>query len=519
MLTFQRVSNHGCVFAADLRASEGMDRSLFLKEDPLELTTASPPSSNSRNANIVPNLTDVSETLLWALHNRASEARRSDGVIIDPEALRIHDCIDYDFGRHFGDPVGSLAVRAAAIDRVLREWLEYHPGGTVVSLGEGLETQCHRVDNGRMRWLSVDLPEAIRLRHRLIEPTERFRQIAVSALDSSWMDAVDPSSGLFVVAQGLLMYLDPEEVHRLFSDIANRFPGSGMAFDVVPRWFSRLTLLGLQQTLHYRLPKMPWGINRDEIEPTLRRWSPGVGEVKFLSYRMPRGLPLVVAELMDRLPIVRHELPSLVHVTMGSSAPGEDFNCLRGSHKTPTESRKQHMQITKPEPGSPETLTGMLEEASRTVSRTNELANASGQIVARRMVLGVAAAMNPLKADHVEFARMVPEKVEAFSAATAILFEHAGKASQRMTRLVSEEILATARASTAMATSPSPTSFAQVQNTFMRLWFDRATTNCIQMGMLALSAQEAAMTPIRQTIAANTERLTHSRRSPVSMAS
>jgi O-methyltransferase involved in polyketide biosynthesis len=32
-----------------------------------------------------------------------------------------------------------------------------------VSLGEGLETQGRRVDNGRLRWLSVDLPDAIRL--------------------------------------------------------------------------------------------------------------------------------------------------------------------------------------------------------------------------------------------------------------------------------------------------------------------------------------------------------------------
>jgi O-methyltransferase involved in polyketide biosynthesis len=507
MLTFQRVSNHGCVFAADLRASEGMDRSLFLKEDPLELTTASPPSSNSRNANIVPNLTDVSETLLWALHNRASEARRSDGVIVDPEALRVHDCIDYDFTRHFGDPVGSLAVRAAAIDRVLREWLEHHPDGTVVSLGEGLETQCRRVDNGRMRWLSVDLPEAIRLRHRLIEPTERFRHIAASALETTWMDAVDASSGLFVVAQGLLMYLDPEKVRDLFLGIANRFPGSEMVFDVVPRWFSRLTLGGLHQTLHYRLPQMPWGINRDEIEPTLRRWSPGLAGVTCLAYRMPRGLPLVVAELMDFFPIVRHEIPSLAHVTMGSSAPTEDSKGLDGGHKSPTEPRKQQMQIFKPEPLSPETLTGMLEKASRSVSRSSELANASSQIVARRMALGIAAAMNPLKADHVEFARMAPEKVEAFSAASVILFEHSGKASQRMTRVVSEEIFATARASVAMASCPNPASLAQAQNTFVRSWCDRVTTNFIKMGMLALSAQEAAMAPIRQTIAANSERL------------
>jgi hypothetical protein len=67
---------------------------------------------------IAPDIAEVSETMLWALHNRASEARRRDGILVDPDCVRIHEAIDYDFERQFGDPVGSLAVRAAEIDRV-----------------------------------------------------------------------------------------------------------------------------------------------------------------------------------------------------------------------------------------------------------------------------------------------------------------------------------------------------------------------------------------------------------------
>ena len=69
------------------------------------------------NAAIVPGLSGVSETMLWSLHNRASEARRPDGVIIDPDSVRIQLSIDYDFARHFGDPVGTLAARAASEPR------------------------------------------------------------------------------------------------------------------------------------------------------------------------------------------------------------------------------------------------------------------------------------------------------------------------------------------------------------------------------------------------------------------
>jgi O-methyltransferase involved in polyketide biosynthesis len=257
------------------------------------------PCAVEREGGIIPALYDVSETMLWALHNRAIETKRGDGVLVDPESARIHDAIDYEFMRHFGDPLGSLAARAAEIDQALRKWLERHPDGVVISLGEGLETQRHRVDNGRMRWLSIDLPDAIRLRERFLAPTDRFRHIAASALDPAWMDAVDATSGVFVVAQGLLMYLEPEWVRQLFTSIADRFPDADIVFDTVPRWFSLLTLLGLNQTPHYRLPAMPWGIDRDELELTLRRWHPAVASVAFLNYQIPRGLPRIVADIQQ----------------------------------------------------------------------------------------------------------------------------------------------------------------------------------------------------------------------------
>lgn len=268
---------------------------------------------------IVPDLTGVSETMLWSLHNRATEAQRADGVIVDPESIRIQAAINYDFERRFGGPLGSLAARAAEIDRVLLAWLERHPDGTVVSLGEGLETQGRRVDNGRMRWLTVDLPDAIRLRECFLPPTERFRHIALSALDPAWMNEVDPSAGVFIVAQGLLMYLPPERVENLFAGIADRFPGADFVFDVIPRWFSQLTLLGLNQTASYRLPSMPWGIDRNEVEPTLRRWHPNVAEVAFLPYQSPRRLARLFAEMASRMPVARHQVPSLVHVTIASA--------------------------------------------------------------------------------------------------------------------------------------------------------------------------------------------------------
>lgn len=437
---------------------------------------------------VTPRLRDVSETMLWALHNRATEAARPDGVLNDPDSIKIYQAIDYDFLRHFGDPAGSLAARGAAIDTALKRWLADHPDGFIVSLGEGLETQARRVDNGRMRWLSVDLPDAISLREHFLKPTDRFRHIRAGALDPVWMDAVDPARRVFIVAQGLLMYLRPADVSRLFRDIADRFPGADMVFDVVPRWFSYLTMIGLNQTQHYRLPPMPWGIDRNQVRPTLRRWHPRLGEIAFLDYRMPRGPFRWSASL------ARNQHPSLIHITIGS-APCQSV--VRTKQMTTNEADRSRT----------DTIGDMLSLATRTAGSNSDLAIASGQVIAKRVALGVAAAVNPMAADHAEFARMIPEKVEAFSAAGMAMIEQSEAVRNHFTRIASHEAMTTARATIGMATCFDPMAIIAAQGAFARAWFDRATHNFMALGMMALGAQAAAMHPLHAAVAANTERL------------
>src|SRR5512139_1092620 len=114
-------------------------------------------------------LTGVPETLLWNLYFRAAEARRPDTVLSDPKAVELVDeRIDYPFAERMG-PAGAVqaqtqALRVRTFDRAVRDFLSRHPDGTVVALGEGLETQFWRVDNGRVRWLTVELPETAEVR-------------------------------------------------------------------------------------------------------------------------------------------------------------------------------------------------------------------------------------------------------------------------------------------------------------------------------------------------------------------
>ena len=261
------------------------------------------------------NLAGVPETLLWTLYQRAAEARRPDTVLRDSRAVQLVEAIDYPFEERFGG--GELgqwqALRARCFDQQVAQFLAAHRGGTVVALGEGLETQFWRVDDGRVHWLTVDLPETIELRRRLLPPeSPRQRMIGASALERTWLDEVDPARGLMITAQGLLMYLDPADVHRLIAAVAGRFPGASMVLDGVPPWFSARTVKGRMtvRTSHgsgvegYTAPPMPWALDNAERD-RLRALHPGIA---LTDLRRPRGHGLlhgVVLPLLDRVPAVR----------------------------------------------------------------------------------------------------------------------------------------------------------------------------------------------------------------------
>jgi len=266
-------------------------------------------------ASLTPHLSGVQETMLWALHERACVAKRGDNRFHDPECVRIYDSIDYDFAANFGTAGSLAAVRAARIDQAIRDWLNVHPHGLIVSLGEGLETQAYRVDNGTMRWLSVDLPDAIAWRERFMRPTKRFRHLAMSALDKRWMDHIDARGGVCIVAQGLLMYFQPDEVRQLFVAIARRFPGGQMIFDLVARSLSKATEQGHEVTQSWTSPVMPWGLNGDEVVATLRSWYPTLRRIRCARYRAVNRRPAIVEDLLDHVLPHRRQLPSIVQVT------------------------------------------------------------------------------------------------------------------------------------------------------------------------------------------------------------
>jgi O-methyltransferase involved in polyketide biosynthesis len=235
-------------------------------------------------------LTGVSETALLTLNGRAHQARHPQAIIDDPVAIRLVDSIDFDFDK-FGRRKGQeMALRSLAFDRAAVQYLSEHPAATVVALAEGLQTSFWRLSSAlpdaQFRWLTVDFEPIIALRKRLLPSSPRITTFAQSALDYSWMDAVDTSNGVLITAEGLLMYLQPDEAMGLITECAKRFPGAQMIFDLPPVLVKKFAKKGLKSSKEYRVPPMPFSLTPNQLAD-LANTVPGIRAVHDLP--MPKG--------------------------------------------------------------------------------------------------------------------------------------------------------------------------------------------------------------------------------------
>ncbi len=112
------------------------------------------------------------------------------------------------------------------------------------------------------------------------------------------------------------MYFEEEDVRRLLVAIFERFHDVELMFDTIPPWFANKTKNGgFAKTKHYRSPRMPWGIRRDDIEPLLRRWSPRVTSVSTQPYGIvARGVSGLVLKVFSSTPGLRNFPPVITHV-------------------------------------------------------------------------------------------------------------------------------------------------------------------------------------------------------------
>lgn len=257
-------------------------------------------------------LTGVAETLLIPVGARAREHRRPDALFHDPWAARIVENLDDTLERFAKDWLSQagIAVRTEILDQAVHAFLARHPDALVVNLGAGLCTRFFRLDNGHVRWVELDLPEAIALRREIFEENRRCRLLAHSVLDHDWMERVEetPRRPILFVAEGLLYYFTEDQVRAILTALARRFPGSELLFESVSPLMVRLS--SRHPSVGKTSARFHWGIRTGK---SLAGWDKNIHFVEEWSYfdRHPERWRWL--RLLRRTPPLR-DLIKIVHL-------------------------------------------------------------------------------------------------------------------------------------------------------------------------------------------------------------
>jgi len=190
-------------------------------------------------------LNGVSETLLLPLYFRAVESQRPDALLKDEVAVALIQGMSFDFARikrakHDEESQVAVILRNREFDRYVRETLVRYPETVVVHIGCGLDARFERVDNGKVTWYDLDLPEVIDLRRELIGGEGgRYHFLAYSMFDSAWLDEVSAhrQRPFLFLAEGVLMYFEGAQVKSFVRMLRDHFPGAELVFDAFSPFF------------------------------------------------------------------------------------------------------------------------------------------------------------------------------------------------------------------------------------------------------------------------------------------
>ena len=216
------------------------------------------------------------ETSLIMLYGLTMDARANPSILGDTLAAQAFEKIDYDFGRLKLPPktiTAAVVARAKHFDGWTAEFLAVHERAVVVNLGAGLDSRVWRIDPGPgVTWYDVDFPEVIEVRRELFPQRENYQMIGSSVTAPAWLEHIRADVPALVVAQGLVMYLRPDEGRDLFRRIADHFPSGTLAVETQNRfavWSQNKKL-----TRVYGAPLLRWPIDDahdlERVDPRLR---------------------------------------------------------------------------------------------------------------------------------------------------------------------------------------------------------------------------------------------------------
>lgn len=219
-------------------------------------------------------LQGVPETMLQTLYARAAYSKKPNHKFYDAKAVEIVSNMNYDFTNASKDAMMSDGViaRTILLDRMVGEFVEENPNGTIINIACGLDTRFYRVDNGKIRWVNLDLPETIAVRKRFLDETGRVSTIARSAMDEAWAKDMElPKGKTLVVIEGLVMYLTEQDVKQILSIIDRHFTNVQIVMETMNPWVVRHMK---EKSIDATNSKFTWGLKSGkDLQAIIPNWT------------------------------------------------------------------------------------------------------------------------------------------------------------------------------------------------------------------------------------------------------
>ena len=167
---------------------------------------------------------DIEETALIPLAIKASESEKQSPRIIDKKAKEIIDALGVDVSKY--DPFLShegVISRTIMFRDKLNELIKEYPDALYINLGCGFDDKFSQVDNGKITWFDVDLPDQIEKRKKVYTDRDRCKMLGGSALDGEWTKNLPQNDMTIVVMEGVLEYFQKEQVKICLNMLCDSF--------------------------------------------------------------------------------------------------------------------------------------------------------------------------------------------------------------------------------------------------------------------------------------------------------
>ena len=228
------------------------------------------PRKRKSAAELAAALCAVPSTLRIPLAGRAlGDAIFPSMAIQDRFAAATLQAIGDDGSRWVGDRYSMWGVlaRTRFVRDQAQRFMQDYPQAHFVNLGCGLSQYFQWLDNGQTRMTDADLPEVVAVREQLLPPLNaRHRVLTVDLTASNWWEGLqlggrDASFPLFLIMEGVSMYLEQEQIHALLHTVGEMAPtGSVMVLDAFccmakgkAHWHA---------SLHQTGASLHWGVRR-----------------------------------------------------------------------------------------------------------------------------------------------------------------------------------------------------------------------------------------------------------------